>query len=66
MNLHFLPVESVSSTCGIMPEDWIILNFFCILIPWNWFMWLDSPVACCILISTLQWTVLYYLWIRIL
>jgi hypothetical protein len=38
MNLHFLPVESDSSTCGIMPEDWIILNFFCILIHWNWFV----------------------------
>lgn len=32
-NFHFLPVESVSSICGIMPEDGVILNFFGFLFP---------------------------------
>lgn len=32
-NFHFLPVESVSSICGIVPEDGIILIFFGFLFP---------------------------------
>lgn len=33
VNLHFQAVESFSSTCGIMHEDWIISNFFVFLFP---------------------------------